>query len=69
MNISGVTDATSVVPLLDPAQGAAKPTNAGPANDNDKDVSGSANIADKDPKIADKAALAPGTGKLLDKTV
>jgi hypothetical protein len=65
MSISGVTDATSVVPLLDPSQGV-KATNAGPAsktdNDNDNDVKAGT-------KVPDKASLAPGTGKLFDKTV
>jgi hypothetical protein len=63
MSISGVTDATSVVPLLDPSQGV-KATNAGPASktDNDNDIKAGT-------KVPDKASLAPGTGKLFDKTV
>lgn len=63
MSVSGVSGTNNAVPLFDPGQASANQTNAGPAkanNDND---------ADDSTKVTAKAPPAPGTGKLVDKTV
>jgi hypothetical protein len=62
MSISGVTDSTNVVSLLDP--GTARPSNAAPprpANDDDTAVDASA-------QKATKAPVGPGIGTVIDKT-